>query len=492
MHHSLLLIAPLLLSACTWGSEDSARGFHTGWPPCPPDSSSGQDSEAPDTPRDLTLTGTVSLTLRRSDEQGEHSRVPWEESCFGETWPYGDIWVAVWDGESQAPTWSTTDTIHDPSSTVPSTNAFSVTIRETTATQLRMVAFIDKWKDGIIGPSDPVANVRRWIEIPADDVVITDLQIAIDTPYWCGEDEHGPCPDCPPSWLEGANMSWDGEGWVQHGGACSEPLAVSGDLRIHLPYNGTGSDALVTLLEPSSDEPYLSSGPITVVGDSSGAQGSFHVSACQGMGPVTLRAAWDNDGNGLYDPGDAWGTAVDAEGSALGDLELAAEDLEDIEVLVPSDGCAPTVHPIVHLEGSIALSKGGFDEVLVDHEDAHIHLAALRWAVSEPTQLSVITEHRALTSFAPEDLAGQATLPFELALPGHSPVQIRAWLDLDNDDTLAEDGEPAAWPQGSAAGWIDAGDSDLDGLIITLDLPSEPAAAPASVAQPAPEATHEP
>ncbi len=468
-------ILPLLALGLVGCPPVEPDTLDTSGPCAPPDTGPHRDtSDTSDTElepccTDVTLTGTVELALRSYDEQGDLVRVPWEDSCFGEVWPHGSILVAAWDGDTEAPSWMASDTIHDPA-VDSSMNAFSIHVDDSGGRRIRVAAFLDKWFDNVVGTPDPVADFGTWIELPGDATTVVDIDVVIDTPYWCGGDVHGVCADCPPSWSGGYNVGWADHGWTWlSDGCCEQVIEVAGDLRVDVPYDGTGQDVMASFMEPGSGNPWFIKPDALVSGDDSGADASFAFSPCANTGTMAGYGAWDQDGNGLWDPLDPWGALVDDHGESLGSVEFADQDIEGLEILIPHDQGPLPVFPVVTLAGELRLTAGSFDELLMDAPDAHICLAALRWAVEEPLSVEELAQHRGPHCFEPEELVGRQALAFALEVPGHSPVQLRAWLDRDHDEQLGEPDEATAWPAGTTNGLIEAGDEDLDGLIIELD-----------------------
>ncbi len=450
--------------------------------PCVPDDSDlTQGADTADTgpeppPTRATLRGIVDLQLRTQSEEGDLIFVAWKDSCFGEVWPYGSILVAAWvEDEATGETrWLDTDVIQDPSQD-PSLNEYELVLEDPGSWEVHVAAFLDKWQDQVIGTPDPVAPRSAPVRLEPDDSIMVDVDLVVDTPYWCAYHEHGACPDCPPWWGDGAAVSWEGETWVLVGsGCCGDTVDLGGTLELTVPYNGTGQDGLISLLVQGQGEPFYVAANQPLTGTHHGAMGEWGFTHCAEIGTYDLRGAWDANGNGLWEFTDPWGKPADVHGTPYDTITVEKDDLLDLGVMVPVEDAAPAVVPEISVTGVLGLTSS-FDQLLADHPEARLWIAAMRVGFElEGNELQVedFDEARDHQRWEAEELAGAETLAFELTLAGHAPVHLGAWLDLEGDEVVGEKGEPATWwSGGSPHGLLDAGDEDREGLAIEIRYP---------------------
>jgi hypothetical protein len=481
----------------------------------------GDDSDPSDTAADSgdtvppgldgTVQGTIEVTLFRLDEQGDVAVTAWEDSCFGDSFPYGDIIVTAYvtDEETGLETYYGDYTIHDPS-VDPSENTYSIVLDTEEVDEIYLYAVLDKWDDRIISPSDPVGIHGDPVRVSGGGVV-DGIDIEILTDYWCGFDDgsgsgsgsgSGACPDCPPHWGDGGGWYWDGDGWVYlgpgwywdgegwvygdggsssgswgHGGVwggsdpCGGNVTVGGDLLITVPYNGTGTDVATILYWPGTEEPWSANLDIEVEGDSSGASGDWgHLYACNG-GTFPARGVWDDNGNGLYDPTDTWGQPVDNNGIGLATISFGEEDELEQELQIPIEGADFGLVPFVRLSGELGYHTGRIDDLLEDNPDVTVYVAALKYATVGDLDVTSFDDAYDFEAFRPEDLAGLETLPYTLLAPAEVVTYLWAGADLDNDGMLNEPGEPVTTTPGDSDSRISTGSTNQSGLDLTMVNP---------------------
>jgi len=458
---------------------------------------------------DGSIQGTITVTLFELDGAGDVSTVNWEDSCFGATFPYGDILITAYttDEETGEETYYGDYTIYEPS-TDSSQNTYSIEILTEDADEIYLYAVLDKWDDHIIGASDPVGIYGDPISVGGGDLV-DGVNIEILTEYWAGFDGgtgtgsgsgSGPCPDCPPHWGEGGGWYWDGTNWVYEGsswywdgsgwvngwggmgsgggsghgggwtgtGGCSGDVTVGGDLSLTVPYNGTGSDVATILYWPGTGEPWSTDLGISVTGGSSGATGLWgHAYRCN-SGRFSARGAWDDNGNGMYDPTDTWGQPVDDHGTALNTINFGETDTTDQVMLIPVEGADFGLIPFVRLSGSVTYQAGSFDDLLAESPSAIVYVAALKYPVNGDLDASIMEEAYDFEAYTPEDLAGQSSLPYTMLVPSEVVTYLWAGVDMDANDMLNEPGEPVSGMPGDSNNRVSTGSTSQSGLDLQL------------------------
>ncbi len=450
-----------------------------------PDSGDSDDPGAtesgdPDEPIGVhgTIEGTVDVQLFELDENGDLAHLQWEDSCFGDTFPYGAIFVTAYttDESTGQETYFTEDVIPGPS-TDPSENTYSLSVDTDLVDEVLVYAVLDKWGDRLINSDDPRGTYGSAVAI-SDGETVEGIDISIATQYWCGE---GDCPDCPPSWGNGSGWYWDGSGWAYGGGGGGgggggsgrgcEYMNLGGELLIEVPYNGSGSDVATYLMYAGSDIPYAAKldHSVSAVGD--GAQGSWGWTLCHDSGTYDVRGCWDSNGNLLYDPDDTWGVPVDSSGAADATVNIGTEDISR-SLVIPVEGAEIDIVPYVRLSGEVYMQSGDFDDLLAENPDAHVYVTLLKYMLNGDIDASELVYAYDYRVFEPEELAGQSSLSYSLMAPGETTVYLWATADVDDDEVLNESEDPVGCPN-SGSCRIATGTSSQSGLDIGLQSYSD-------------------
>jgi len=409
-----------------------------------------------------TIEGTVNVQLFELDDNDDLVYLAWEDSCFGDVFPYGSIFVAAYstDEETGVETYYTEDVIAAPSCDS-SENTYSLAVDTDLVDEVNVYAVLDKWGDRIIGATDPLGIYGDPIAME-DGETVSDVNVEIVTQYWCGE---GSCPDCPPSWGDGSCWSWDGSAWVYicSGGGSCDAMTLAGDLFVEVPYNGTGSDAATMLMLPGSGEPYYAQLDLGLTATADGAEGTWGYSLCQNSGTFDARGCWDSNGNLLYDPDDTWGQVVDAFGAPQGTVTIGTEDLLDQTMVIPIEGSEIEIVPFVRLSGDVSLNDGDFDDLLAEYPEATLYVTVLKYMPSGDIAVDELEQAYDYLSWGPDDLAGQSSVSYSVMAPGNTTVYLWANVDLDADGTLNESEDPVGCPGESCRiSTGDASQTDLD------------------------------
>ncbi len=488
---AILLLMPGCLDSCCCEEGDS--GLDTAAVTV----ETGQDSEPPETTETGeeplgahgAIYGNIAVTLFTTDDNGDVVIIPWDDSCFGDTFPYGSIFVTAYtvDEETGAEAYYGDDVIAEPS-TDRTQNTYSIDVDADEVDEIYVYAALDKWSDRYISPSDPVGIYGDPITLEGDEVV-NDVNIEILTWYWCGWGDYsgtgsgygyGDCPDCPPWWGYGYGWYWNGSEWVYlgggggggwHGGggsgSCAEYVTVGGDLLVDVPYNGTGADVGTVLYYPGTAEPWWIKYDLAVVGGSEGAEGVWDYSRCPNAGTYDAQGVWDSNGNLLYDPADTWGEPVDDDGLGLGSITFGATSVLDQTMLIPVGGAGIDLVPFVRLSGQITMQEGSFDDILADHPDTRLYVAAYKYTPNGELDVADLEEAYDSDQWEAEDLAGAEYISYSLMAPAESIVYLWSALDLDDDGLVNEVNEPFA-PYGGELGRYTTTEQSVTGLGMEL------------------------
>jgi len=423
-----------------------------------------------------TVNGTVTVTLYSYDESGNIIYTAWEDTCFGDTFPYGDIFVTAYstDEKTGAENYYADDTLADPA-TNGALNTFSFDVDTDQVGEVHLYAVLDKWFNRVIEPSDPVGIYADPIVLQ-DGEIVNDVNIEILTQYWCGSEggSGGSCPDCPPSWgSSGSCYYWDGTQWVYNDEVCGGPgcqdgtVTVGGDLQVAVPYNGVG-DVGTFLLYPGTDAVWWVRPDIAVTTTPDGADGDWGYTYCKNSGTYVARGVWDDNANGLYDPSDTWGQTVDADGAAVGSITFGDTD-EEVTMLIPVGGSDFGLVPFVRVFGDIRRLDDSWDALLVDYPDAHIYVVGGKYVGEMEILVSTLEDAYDYDVFGPEQLAGAEQLDYTLLAPANTSMYLYAAADLDNDGMI--DGNSEGWACGGEDDcWMSTGESNIYGQSMGMDF----------------------
>ncbi len=428
-----------------------------------------------------TINGTVTVSLYEYDSADNISDVAWEDSCFGDNFPYGDIFVTAYhtDEKTGVETYYADYTLTSPQ-TNGALNTFSFDIDTDQVNEIHLYAVLDKWFNRVIEPSDPIGIYGEPVILQGGETV-NDVNIEILTEYWCGTWDGsgsggGACPDCPPGWgSSGSCYYWDGTQWVFNsdvcgGGGCTDgTVSVGGSLDIAVPYNGVG-DVGTFLLYPGTESVWWLQPDIAVTPTAEGATGSWGFTYCKNTGPYVARGVWDDNDNGLYDPSDTWGQPVDADGVALGTISFGEVD-EDLTMLIPVGGSGFELVPFVRVTGGVSRLDGSWDDLLVDYPDVHVYVVGGKYYAEQQVLVSELDEAYDFDVFAPEDLAGASELNYSLLAPSNISLYLYAAADMDNDGLI--DASLEGWACGGEGDcWLNVGQSNISGQNMGMDFSS--------------------
>ena len=474
----------LLLAGCDACVDKDDTSLDTGGIEVDTDTDADADT---DTDTDVvvgvhgTVNGTVTVSLYEYDEYGNIDDVAWEDTCFGDNFPYGDIFVTAYstDEKTGVESYYADYTLTSPQ-TDGSLNTFSFTIDTDEVNEIHLYAVLDKWFNRVIEPSDPMGIYAEPIVLEAGEIV-NDINIEILTEYWCGTWDGsgsggGACPDCPPGWgSNGSCYYWDGTQWVYNsdicgGGGCADgTVTVGGDLDIAVPYNGIG-DVGTFLLYPGTESVWWLQPDIAITATEDGAGGSWGFTYCKNAGTYVARGVWDDNDNGLYDPSDTWGQPVDADGNALGSITFGETD-EDLTMLIPVGGSDFDLVPFVRLSGTLTPeeSSGTFTDLFAASPDASLYIVLGKYRPDGDYEVSDLNRAYDYDEFPGSDLVGTDSVDFSFLAPANTTVFLWASTDLDGDGYINDVDE--AWScYGGEPCTVATGETNESGMSMSLNF----------------------
>ena len=469
----------ILLAGCGKSCWSGGPGLDTAEPPITVDT---QDTEAPpDEPHGVhgAINGHVGVTLVWEDESGQLEEIPWEESCFGTTFPFGQIFVTAYtrDEETGSQAYFGDYLIEVPQ-VDPASNTYNIEVETDAVEEVYLYAALDKWNDRIIGPTDPVGFYPDPVVVWGDEVV-NDVDIEILTTYWCGSEGegtgpgYGDCPDCPSGWGDGSCYYWDGTQWVYiegcgGGGGCPGGLVtVGGPLEVTVPYNGDGYD-VATMLLTTAGEPWAVYYDLPMTTTASGAEGTWGFEYCAGAGTYRALGCWDRNANDVYDPADLWGQPVTADGEPLGSVTFGTDSVTDLTMSIPIEGSDIDVVPFVRLSGEVVLTEGTWNDLRAANPELQVYIVAAKYRPEGDMDDSELEETYDYDVWDYEALADADTLPFTLMAPSNTTLFLWASADLDADGVINGDGEGFAAYAGTSR--VVTGETSMSGIVLEYEF----------------------
>lgn len=391
---------------------------------------------------EATVTGIVTVQLWDYDEDGEVQMVTYEDATGG-TFPFGSIWVTTYQDNGNGERYFGSDTIALPT---PDGDGYAIDLNLVEAQDLRVYARLDYHGEGIVLGGDPIGIYPDEISVTASETY-GDVDITI-LAYYDADGSDGPGGDGGPG--------------------CTETVDVSGDVLISTSY--AGGDAVVMLTEPGGVSPsdWVFVRP---EGHGDGAAVGYSMTECVGAGTYQLLGAWDSDGDGLITNADTWGAYITEPDTAGPDIVIGSSDLTEHDVQIPlGDGESPWgVVPFVTVSGDLGVLDGTFDDL---PEGTTVYVSALKYRPGADVAAATLADDAYdLETFAWADLAGNATLPYSLTLPGNTIVYLWAYADTDGDGVLNEPGEPVASSGVNASGKFPTGSASSSGVGLELNAP---------------------
>ena len=396
----------------------------------------------------ITVSGTVEVelyTMNGSNREAVDPSVLEEIEALD--FPFGAIFVGGYQDpeDTGSEDYKGTDTISLPEW---GENPFEMTVVEADmADGLHVYAALDYNQNTIIESSDPTGIWPTEIQV-IEGKDVDDVKIVILAEYH----ESGP-----------------GGGGSGGGGDCgtddgTRPI-ISGPVTVGKQYEG---DGVAMLLNADGTGPVHWT-EFTVTPDEDGAAGtsSYAMTVCPELGTMQLTGIIDDNSNGLYDPADTNGAYVTAPDTNGNPINVASADLVDYELQIPiinpdtgeeEDNRIELV-PYVRISGDITYGSGTFDDL---DPGTKVYVAALKYRSDTSVTLASVTANAYdIQEFDWNDVTGEASLPYELLVPGNTELYLWAYADLDLDGTLNEVNEPVASANSSRSGRVTTGMSNL-------------------------------
>ncbi len=358
-----------------------------------------------------TAAGAVTVSLLRSDDAGDHSRVSWEDStCDGPLGPIAVVATQEIDGAVTA----VGQALLYPGDTEPFDVAqpFEMALAFTADAPVQIHAVVDRMGDGVLGRDDPRGLAGEPWAL-GDGDALTDLAIEIRA-LECGAPEV-----CETVSVAGTVI-----------GALPLPVAVVA---------ATEDAAVVSMTWVEPDLP-------AVCDDSAFSPDAaipFEIELCADR-PTRLHAGQDLDDDGLLTPLDAWSTGLSAVGAVGNPVAPDARALEALTLHIEAlPGILPGPAAAVTLGGQVRLADGAF-KILGD--DAQVIVVARDSLPPQAEHDLADVEAAAfdLMIWSSDELSGRSAVDFALRLPTDSLAYLWAYADEDGDGLVNESGEPVA------------------------------------------------
>jgi len=225
-----------------------------------------------------------------------------------------------------------------------------------------------------------------------------------------------------------------GGGWV------GDPVDISGDVYLEQPAFPEGSgDALVAVYRGSWG-PYWTTVPGRLDGGTQLVPLDWSMTVYDNF-DAAIYGAWDHNDNGLFEPGDEWGTVLtEVDGDVINPFTIGNDPVEDILVEIPVPGAGPGVmpKPYVRVSGEIThdhtfgfgdLGPNSVMYVLggkhylpnLDEEEVFILLG-------EEKVFSYQVIHN------PDQYTDPPSIHYQLWIPAYQTTVLYVVIDLDGDD----------------------------------------------------------
>ena len=430
-----LFASPLLLGAECVPKGDDTGGLTTeGADGSGGDDAGGSDGTDTSTVEEMisgTISGSVTVELYTTDENGARQYISYEEGTGG-AFPWDKIFVgAYFVGPSGADHYVGTDVIEG-ATTGP--NAYEVNYTHDEDTSVYVYASLDYYADSVVGTSEPRGVYP--IEIPiADGQTITDIDITILSPLPGG------------------------------GGSC-DTVGISGDVIITVGY-ADGGIAVMTA-DTSGQGPYYST-TTTAEEDGGGATGTYSLQHCNAYGDMQLLGCWDSDGDTMYSPADHWGAYISEPDVDGNPINIGYTDLSGYDVQIPlGDGPGLSVVPFVQIAGTVSMEGGTFDDL---PPGSTVYVAALKYRPNTDLNIVETSNVYDIDTFEWSDITGQTSKDFALVVPASTIVYLWAYADTDADGLVNEVGDPIGSGGEDENGRYPTGTTSAGGVSLQIATP---------------------
>jgi hypothetical protein len=375
------------------------------------------------------VSGTVRVQLYSTDEDGERVYLDMA-SLYGDSFPFGRIFVGATDATSGA-------LVGDTYIGAPSVGGdpYTVTVYMSEAGPVNLYAAVDYSGDTVIHSYDPT-GVHPASVLVEEGSSSTGADIVILAP-WPG----------------------DGSGGGGGGGESCTEVTISGPVTVNQDVSSTSGMSMLLGTDGSGPWDWAA---FTTDGTAEGSGGSYELPVCSSAGELSLVGALDTNANGLFDPGDTWGTYVTAPDTTGNPIWVGTTDLNPYELQIPiGGGDSPiAIVPFVRMTTSLTMRDGGtFDSLPAG---STVHLAAFYYRPSPDLSVASISSNSYDYEEIPwSSLSGQSSVDVELILPSNVVAYLWAFVDVDADGVVNEAGEPLGSSLEDTNGKVTVGSSNF-------------------------------
>lgn len=372
----------------------------------------------------MTISGVIRVQLYREESNGDISFLPWDESGYGDTFPFGGFYVGAVADKTDvegAQRYLGDTVVFD---THPEGTEYTIRVGEVegASTEFRLFAALDYYNDFIIHSSDPIGlhpdefTVQEASEVPSMDITVL-------APW---EDFSGEAA----STSENARRD------------CSDGVTLTGPVDIEYP--ATTMRGIVFTQDMEKNGPLDWEWFDATEADEVPLQASYSLLTCKDQGYQRLMGAIDSNLNDMIDPADLVGTYAPNQDTNGNPVTIASEDLDDMRVQIPLfdlDGGINVV-PFVSLSGDIGVGGGTFDDL---PPGSQVVIAALKRRPQGGLDLETL-EGQVYDYEVWEwpDLQGNTTVSYDLTVPSNTLMYLWAFADTDANGRVNEAGEPIA------------------------------------------------
>jgi hypothetical protein len=284
-----------------------------------------------------------------------------------------------------------------------------------------VLAIADTYHDGVISAWDCMAYYKGALDTAGEQVEEADIIVDMEFVSHLGQ------------WVPGCHMC-SGGGWV------GDPVDISGNVYLDQPAHPEGSgDALVAVYR-GSNGPYWSTVPGRLDGGAQLVPQEWAMTVYNDF-DAAIYGAWDWNDNGLFEPGDEWGTVLtEVDGETINPMTIGDDPIEGILVEIPVAGAGPGVMPRPYLRVS--------GEITHDHTFSFADLGpnAVMYVLGGKHYLPNLGEEEIYillgeekvwsyhTIHNPDQYLEPPTIPYQLWIPAYQTSVMYVVIDLDGDD----------------------------------------------------------
>jgi hypothetical protein len=384
---------------------------------------SGDDGGPP-----MVISGTLRVQLYRDGANGDAEFMTWEDSGYGETFPFGAYFVGAISERTDIPgkyRYIGTTAVFD---NAPEGSEYTIEVdqEEDISGTFRLFAATDQWGDEIIHSSDPIGlHPEEFPLNPGAEVTGMDITVLVP-------------------WVDLGGVTAEEAAGETGGSArdCTDGITVSGP--VDLTLGGPSANGIVFF------ENMEKVGPLDwtwweAEEDADGnLRSSYELQTCANQGPMRLMGAHDSNYNGLIDPEDLLGTYAPSLDTNGNPVTIASDNLQDMRVQIPifEVESGVSIVPFVSLSGNLGVGGGTFDDLPPGTE---VVVAALKRRPQGAVPLETIEgQVYDIDRYEWPDVQGETSVPYDLTVPSNTLMYLWAFADTDGNGTINEAGEPIA------------------------------------------------